>query len=177
MSYFKNSLLVKKGAVRIEFLVVLLVIITVTIAANSIFTKAQILTRDTKRKAELESLSQALELAKSSSRNNLFYPACPQNKKDCILNASNGTSNPELDPKYIIVTPSDPLGGGSCNSGFAYCYSPTPQECTGTTGPNPCTGYTINACLENESAKVNDIKIFISSSCPSGRQYEVTNPY
>lgn len=177
MPYYPRTFFFRKGHARIEFLIFLFTICVVVIGANFIFTKAQILARDTKRLIELGSITTALEFVKGNSQNDLFYPGCPLDAKDCVLGEFGSTSNPELDPKYIVTTPSDPIEGGNCHKGLAYCYIPTPELCTGISGNNPCTAYTIKACLENSSAKIDSVKTFKTDFCESTVQYRINNPY
>lgn len=95
----------KKGFTLIELLVVI-AIIGILIAVGSIsYTRAVQLSRDSRRKTDLEQLRQALETYRSE---NASYP--------------DDGSLSSLAPDFITTIPTDPKAG---TPGFAYTYDRT----------------------------------------------------
>ncbi len=95
----------KKGFTLIELLVVI-AIIGILIAVGSIsYARAVALSRDSRRKTDLEQLRQALETYRSD---NASYPATG--------------SLSSLQPDYITTIPTDPKEG---TAGYTYTYTRT----------------------------------------------------
>lgn len=95
----------KKGFTLIELLVVI-AIIGILIAVGSIgYSRAVALSRDSRRKTDLEQLRQALETYRSETAS---YPA------------TGGLSG--LSPDYITTIPTDPKEG---TAGYTYTYTRT----------------------------------------------------
>ncbi len=125
----------KRGFTLIELLVVISIIGILAPFIVASFTSAQQKARDARRKADVDALTKALELAKSDSTGSRYYPAA-------ISVATLVT------PGYIKAIPVDPRALTCVTaSGSAYCYTPTPASCTAST----CTDYTITVCLENNN--------------------------
>ena len=96
----------KQGFTLIELLVVIAIIgILITVGSVS-YTRAVKLSRDAKRKTDLEQIRQALETFRSETGS---YPTVAQ----------GGTG--ALDPNYITVVPLDPKNG---TAGYTYTYTP-----------------------------------------------------
>lgn len=139
----------KKGFTLIELLVVIAIIGILATFIVASFSSAQQRARDSRRKADLDALKKALELAKADSTGGAFYPSA----------ASTSTL---VTPGYIRIIPADP------SSGTAYTYTGT--GCSGTN----CSGYTIAACLEN----VNDPQRDTTDTCAAATtvSYTILNP-
>ncbi len=114
--------MIKRGFTLIELLVVI-AIIGILIAVGSIsYTRATQLSRDSRRKTDLEQIRQALETYRSE---NYRYPL-------------SATWKTNLSPTYITTVPDDPK---SPAAGYTYTYTPA-------AGANPTT-YTLCATLES----------------------------
>ena len=142
----------QKGFTLIELLVVIAIIGILASFAVASFTNAQAKGRDSKRKGDLDAIRKALELAKTDSMGGSYYPSCEiyNASERCVF--SNISTEPDLSPSYIKNVPTDPIGGGDCDTTLrAYCYAPAPPSCTGFSGATPCTGYNLLSCLENSN--------------------------
>jgi general secretion pathway protein G len=148
------------GFTLIELLVVIAIIGILAAFIVASFTQAQNKARDARRKADLDALKKALELAKSDSAGGKYYPS----------SASNTSLR---DPGYIKSIPLDP-SGLDCAASDNYCYT-----ATGCAAPNQCTDYTLTACLQATSdsqgitkpASPND-----GSACTGTLVYQTKNP-
>lgn len=143
-----------KGFTLIELLVVVVILGILFSIAVASYSSAQGKTRDGRRKGDLDALKKAIELAKSDSTGG-FYPGCPLSTSSCTLSDTTTTANPSIETAgYIKKTPKDPRNVGV----YVYTYLPTATapSCTGQSGLNPCTNYTIVACLENGNDSQKD---------------------
>ena len=147
----------KKGFTLIELLVVI-TIIGILIAVGSVsYTRALKLSRDSKRKTDLEQLRQALETYRSE---NGYYSRPVAANEYYLTNTSLQTS---LSP-YITTFPTDPKN----TSGYKYRYV--------VPGANP-TSYLLYASLENPNDSAVDSTI--TALCGSATiicNYSVANP-
>lgn len=148
------------------------------------FGSAQIKARDAQRKADLDAVFKALELAKTDSQGGQYYPTCSTNGGAfCPIEPSDQTTLPELSPDYIKTLPQDPkYSGGNCASyplDNTYCYAPSSSgiACTGNVGATPCNQYNMFSCLENKNALIgNNVYSVSSVSCTSERALSLNNP-
>ncbi len=130
---------VKQGFTLIELLVVISIIGILATFAVASFTSAQQKGRDSGRKADLDAVKKALELAKADTTGGAYYPACDAYVSGAC-NITGTSTNPDLSTTYIKTFPTDPKG-----SSWNYVYTPTPASCAA----GACTDYTLRACLEN----------------------------
>lgn len=120
---------VKRGFTLIELLVVIAIIgILVTFVVAS-FNSAQAKARDARRKADLDAIRKAGELAKPDSTGSRYYPS----------------TTGALAPTYIKATPQDPKS--TTAAPIPYLYSVSPPGCAGP--PSTCSDYRLRAELEN----------------------------
>lgn len=117
------------GFTLIELLIVISIIGILASLTVASFANAQAKGRDTRRKADLDALKKALELARQDTPGAYYYPA---------------TTTP-LAPTYIKTLPTDP------KTQTNYTYTPSPASCAGN-----CTTYSLVACLENTSDPAKD---------------------
>lgn len=176
-SYFKNISPIRKSATGftlIELLVTIAIIAIISVVAVALFGNIQRDARDGKRRAELESIANALEVNKS----NTGGPYNPIDNTDFAGSVYPGSSTVEaLDPQgypYCIavsttVTPPTALptnfsGVTGWNSGSTQCpTSPgTWAKLGGTTPANTTVSWTVCTRLENKGV--------VNSYCRSNTQ-------
>jgi general secretion pathway protein G len=117
----------KNGFTLIELIVVATIAaILMTIGIVS-FQSANMKSRDTKRKSDLEQIRSSLEMYRTD---NSSYPA-------------SADLNSDLVPQYISAIPSDPKAGNP-----VYKYIPT--------GSNPYYTYTLEAKIEGNGSNCSD---------------------
>jgi len=152
----------RPGFTLIELLVVIAIIGILASFAIASFTSAQAKGRDSRRKSDLDAIKKALELVKTDSTGDSWYPNCTTGLPACTLESASSTS-PNLSATYIKSIPKDPTG-------TYYLYIPN-----GCTGSSTCSGYSLTACLEN----ANDRQGTFPGTSPctaSQANYTVTNP-
>ena len=123
------------GFTMIELLVVATIIILLTTIGIISYRQASISSRNGKRKADLETIRQALVMRRSDTGG---YPSGDFSAMVSTLRNEGYLSSDSTDF-------SDP-------SGVAYIYSPT--GCT----PAPCTGFTLTATLEPSGSDPYQLK-------------------
>jgi general secretion pathway protein G len=114
----------KNGFSLIELIMVVALLAVLTTIGFSSYRNQTRNARDTRRKADMESIRIALEFFKS---NNDYYP----NNLNLLVTQNYMQSVP--------VPPSPPVGG-------SYLYNPAPFGCTAT---STCTTYTLSVTLES----------------------------
>ena len=131
--------------------------------------------RDSRRKADLDAIEKALELAKSDSTGGAYYPGCTT-ASPCALPAV--ALQPALATAYIKAVPPDPSTGGTCTLGLVYCYNSYVSRGGATCTTLYCAGaYDLTACLENGSEPVGgNVTAVAATRCVSLRLYTVTDP-
>lgn len=155
----------KRGFTLIELLVVISIIGILAAFIVASFTSAQQKARDSRRKADVDALTKALELFKSDTTGSRYYPA--------TMTTATLVTAPY---NYIKVMPSDPrsLTCIAANGG-AYCYNATPAGCSGLAA---CTAYTITVCLENNNDPQGVAKPALGdgAGCSGTKVYQDTSP-
>jgi len=119
----------RKGFTLIELLVVISIIGILASFAIASFTSAQAKGRDSRRKADLDAIRKAGELAKTDSTGSKYYPS------------TTGV----LATTYIKAVPQDPKS--TTAAPIPYLYSVGPAGCAGP--PSTCSDYRLRAELEN----------------------------
>lgn len=170
----RRSTIVHKGFTLIELLVVIAIISILASFAVASYSGAQAKGRDSKRKADLDAIKKALELAKADTLGGAFYPGCPSAPINCTLSNTADTTAPVLTGTYMSKIPQDPKNSGK----YVYTYVPTPANCTGTTGAGKCTDHSLVTCLENANDPSKDASpnTTLCDSTTSGKSYTITNP-
>jgi len=130
------KLKVKSGFTLIELLIVITILGILAGLMLASYGSAQSRGRDSRRKTDLDAIKKALELAKSDTAGQYYYPGCDSGAS-CNLTDTGDNTSSNLNPTYISSLPKDP----KTNAGYLY----TPAGCTGAN----CTDYTLTACLEN----------------------------
>lgn len=168
----------KKGFTLIELLVVISIIGILASFITFSFTESQTKSRDSRRKADLESIKKALELAKQDSAGAYSYPRCDAYYTlgaYSVCGIDNTNTNPDMTPTYIKAIPLDPKNNNQIVPPTqSFVYIPTPAGCTGTT---LCTGYSLVACLENSKDPQRDTTAN-TTICPASTNtysYTITN--
>lgn len=162
----------KRGFTLIELLVVISIIGILAAFIVASFTSAQAKARDSRRKADLDAIKKALELAKGDSMSSASYPACQTyiaGTSGCYLKpiASGITTSPDIvGKKYIKDIPADPRSTTAL--AVYYGYYTDPSGCLATTA-SPCTSYSLAACIENinDPTRVADDGA-AADPCPAG---------
>ena len=162
---------VKRGFTLIELLVVIAIIGILASFAIASFTSAQAKGRDSRRKADLDAIKKALELAKSDSTGSAYYPGCAT-AAPCTLSGTANVLVPNITSSgYIRAIPSDPSSTGAGGT-YNYQYSPA-----GAVASNVATTYSLIVCLENSGEQTGGaVTSVTSTTCGSSRQYVLTNP-
>ena len=114
----------KKGFSLIELIIVISLLAILTTIGFSSYRNQTRNARDTRRKADMESIRVALEFFKS---NNEYYP----NNLTLLVTQNYMQSIP--------IPPTPPVGG-------SYLYTPSPAGCTAT---STCTTYSLRVTLES----------------------------
>lgn len=156
------------GFTLIELLVVIAIIGILAALATVSFADSQQKSRDSRRKADLEAIRKAMELAKQDSAGSYSYPVCDSLAADCILiaetsNATDGASNPDLigtNYAYIKAVPLDP------KASVGYRYLPVNSSGAACSAVGTCTSFTLVACLENKKDQQRDPNAPAGSSYP-----------
>jgi len=150
------------GFTLIELLVVISIIGILAAFIVASFTSAQQKARDSRRKADLDAVKKALELAKNDISGN-YYPGCNPAAASCAPSATL----PLLATAYIKAVPTDP-NGITVN----YIYAPTPGSCTSAS----CTAYSLTACIENTNDSQKDSSTNAGCTATTNVSYTITNP-
>lgn len=100
----------KSGFTLIELLVVCAIIAVIATLVLLSYTEAQKKSRDSRRKADLELLSQAVEMYKADKGKYPFQGLQLWNRPDGLSISPLPFTN-AVSPKYIQKIPVDPLGG------------------------------------------------------------------
>ncbi|KKR50177.1 MAG: General secretion pathway protein G [Candidatus Curtissbacteria bacterium GW2011_GWA1_40_16] len=150
----------KRGFTLIELLVVISIIGILAAFIVASFTAAQQKARDSRRKADLDALKKALELAKPDSTGGAYYPGCAGASSPCNLTAGTDLNPDIVSLKYLKVMPVDPSDTASAHVYYSY----DSQDSTGASvvGANAATQYVLQACIEN----VKDPQRFASGGTP-----------
>ena len=182
-----NKLLSKKGFTLIELLVVIAIIgILATIIVAS-FTSAQQRGRDSRRKADLDAVKKALELAKADCTGGAYYPivstAVTGNARYDVLETH--LDDPDL--AYIRNVPVDPSRLGVNDYHYTTSFTggtSAAAVCLDTATPPARTidgysGFLIKAELENlnDPSGAESRTRCASSGVPAGAPPAGTNPY
>ena len=145
---------VKHGFTLIELLVVIAIIGMLASFAIASFNSAQAKGRDSRRKADLNAVKTALELAKQDCRGGSWYPLGTGGSVEGNRYAFLGFYLKNTNLNYIKIVPLDPLNG-DVNYYYGYTNSTiTLDVCTETTGAmtrDGSTEYRLTARLENTS--------------------------
>ncbi len=152
----------KRGFTLIELLVVISIIGILAAFIVASFTSAQAKGRDSRRKADIDAIKKALELAKNDSTSAAYYPGCAA-ASPCDLNGGASTNPNIVTNGYIKAIPTDPSG------------TTTYYRYTAAVGANIATTYTLKACLEN----ANDPQGTTPGTAPctaTQANYTVSNP-
>ena len=168
------------GFTLIELLVVIAIIGILAGFAIASFTSAQAKGRDSRRKADLDAISKALELMKNDSVGSSYYPRCSTRAVDkCRITDARNQQGVALEPNYMKKVPSDPLSDPenvipSTGNSSIYPYAISPSAC----GLNDqCTEYTLVACLENANEPLGPNVFANAGECVSRpKVYKVFNP-
>lgn len=130
----------KAGFTLIEMLFALSIITIIVALGLASYSKVLVKSRDSTRKTDLESITNALEQYKS---HNEFgsYPSFIYENSDF---EKYMTSVPTPYPAGYNPVPVDPL------TKEEYIYAPQPSECIPSLN-TPCTSYTLETTLENAS--------------------------
>ena len=165
-SKFKiQNLKFDSGFTLIELLVVIAIIGILAALATISYSDSQRKARDSKRKADLEAIRKALELAKQDSAGGYSYPLCRQwsqgnqytasslASNECYLDsAGSGTQGPLAftTSTYISKIPVDPKSPSAAPYlYYAYLtYDKTGAACG--SGCTTATSYSLVTCLENK---------------------------
>ena len=117
--------------IPIKKIVLLLLVITIfataAYAAYYFYNQMQIKNRDSQRKTDIQTISQALEKYRAKTQEAKYYPAAI-------------TQNTLVKNGFLDDIPQDP------KTNSPYTYTSTPQNCDIN-----CTGFTLAACLENKN--------------------------
>lgn len=144
----------KSAFTLIELLVVIAIIGVLAALATVTYSDSQQKSRDSRRKADLEAIRKAMELAKQDSAGSYTYPSCDTGSS-CTVTDTTGSSSstdsggvvPDLigtNYSYIKAVPTDP------KSGTAYAYSTFASDgTTACSGAATCVTFKLVACLEN----------------------------
>ncbi len=152
----------KRGFTLIELLVVISIIGILAAFIVASFSSAQQKARDSRRKADLDALKKALELAKNDISGN-YYPGCNPAAATC----APSVTLPLLATAYIKAVPTDPSG-----SAINYIYTPTPASCTSAT----CANYSLTACIENANDSQKDAAVNAGCTATTNVSYTISNP-
>lgn len=120
--------LVKKIAIILGIVLAITIIIAVVLSLTSTDPGTK---RDVQRKADIEAIAGALEKYRQTTKDQLYYPSAP-------------TETTLVKTGFLAELPKDPIN----NSPYSYTYIGHPSACI-----TDCTGYTLNACLENAQDK------------------------
>ena len=151
----------RPGFTLIELLVVMAIIAILIGAATVSYSIAQKKGRDSKRKADLKTIQQALELY---FQENKYYPPWPQSWDWCstISNPSDTRTRDALEPTYIKKVPTDPLYSGSSKD-YVFHHKNAYE-------------YELAAVLENANDPENGTYNYVNCSTIETYDYQVTSP-
>lgn len=141
----------QKGFTLIELLVVVVIIGILASLATFAYQDAQAKSRDSRRKADLDAIKKALELAKQDSTGGYYYKSALST----------------LATTYMKSVPTDPKTGGN------YIYAPAPSP--GCTTTDTCTSYTLTTCIENKKDPQKDSTPDANCTGTTGASYTVSN--
>jgi general secretion pathway protein G len=123
------------GFTLLELLIVIVIIGILALLILPNITSAPKKARDTKRKTDLTAIQKGLE---EYFVNNNIYPAS-------LTSLTVGSA------PIMKTVPTDPTNSGN----YTYVYAPTPSG-------GPYTGYSLDACLENNSDSGTDVITAVS---------------
>ncbi len=141
------------GFTLIELLIVITIIGILASIALVSYNGAQARSRDSKRKQDLKTIKDALELAKQDTAGAYNYPVCANGTASCNIGDNgvipNVNTNPALSTTYIKSIPEDP------KTQTGYTYSTFGADGTTACSTN-CVRYKLIACLENTTDSQKD---------------------
>jgi type II secretion system protein G len=181
-----RQLLNKKGFTLIELLLVIAIVGVLAGVSIQSFSGSQAKARDSRRKADLKAIQQALE---QYYNDNGRYPVTPRALWDCSPSAptvwirDDGTlpvaSQKPLGSNYIATIPNDPRNGQPSGnpiiSAYEYCYYSADGINSGTPGQE----YILIAMFENShDPQLNNSVRYGNSTYagPGAGFYHVANP-
>jgi len=178
-----NWLAARRGLTLIELLVVISIIGILASLATYAYADSQAKSRDSRRKANLDAIRKALELAKQDSAGAYSYPICASYGSPaanaCALSTDGAavTGATPLAPTYIKAMPKDPKS----DAGYSYWTYAT-DGTTACTGAGTCPQFKIVACLENTKDPQQDPTASQDTiSCPNSgatagtKSFTITN--
>lgn len=170
------------GLTLIELLVVISIIGILASLATFTYTDSQAKSRDSRRKANIDAIRKALELAKQDSAGAFSYPNCYPSgvlAASCQISANDvvkiGATN--LASTYIKDVPLDPKSNGGY---WYYTYASDGSTACPTAGN--CPRFKLVACLENsKDPQIDPTASQDVLSCPNSgvtagtKSYTITN--
>jgi prepilin-type N-terminal cleavage/methylation domain-containing protein len=153
----------KKGFTLIELMIAITILAVLASVGLTVYSKSQVIARDSRRKQDLQAIRTALELY--YQKNGDYPPATAW-----VNSTSGGNWIPGLDSTFINQMPLDPSNSPTnCNSTgsfpigcFSYGYYYDPNYCGATTSHL----YILSVRLEN-SADKNSGQIITFTASPS----------
>lgn len=136
------------GFTVVEVIIVLLILgILAVLVLNSLQT-VHAKSRDATRRNDIDSIAKALESCYASKNAcNNTYPNINQ-LTDTLQGGFISANLPGFNNDWLHDSSAGMIQGGTASAATQYQYTTTPESCTGTTGDDKCTGFTLKAYQE-----------------------------
>lgn len=136
------------GFTMVEVIIVLIIIGILAVLIVNSLQAVQAKSRDSTRRSDIDNIAAALEACYSNKdKCNGTYPSVLQltdtSPTGFVATNLNGFNN-----DWLLDSSAGLVQTGSASAATQYQYVTSPQNCTGTGGDIPCTGFTLRAYQE-----------------------------
>ncbi len=137
------------GFTIVEVIIVLVIIGILAVLIVNSLQNVQAKSRDSTRRTDIDNIAAALEACyNDKSKCNGNYPSALQ-LTDTSPTGFVATNFTGFSNDWLLDSSAGVIQAGNASAATQYQYAATPQNCTGTGGDSPCTGYTLRAYQES----------------------------
>jgi len=137
----------------IEVIIVLVILGILAVLIVNSLQAVQAKSRDSTRRSDIDSIAQKLEACYSDKDTcNGTYPSVLQ-LTDTSPTGFVTTNLPGLNNDWLLDSSAGLIQSDATSAATQYQYATTPDNCTGTGGNLPCTGFTLRTFQETNTAQ------------------------
>jgi prepilin-type N-terminal cleavage/methylation domain-containing protein len=140
--------LLTSGFTMVEVIIVLIVLGILAVLIVNSLQVVQAKSRDSTRRSDIDNIAAALESCyNNKDACNGTYPSVLQ-LTDTSPTGFVATNLSGLNNDWLLDSSAGAIQSGSASAATQYQYATSPQNCTGTGGELPCTGFTLRTYQE-----------------------------